>query len=333
MFNLMSPPVHILVVDDNPQQQLAAEALLAHPGAAMLTAASGRQALELLQQHEVALALIGTQLPDMSGAELAQRIRTGGQLRRVPLIYFSGADARLARQLQELKHALELNEKFTAVLGHDLRTPLSVVMNGAMLLPMMTDSQKVAVTAQRIQSSAKRMGQMVDQLLDLARISSGAVALARAEHDLAALCRRLCEDLEPAGKARRITLDSHGDMLAHVDPAVFTQALRHLLGNALLHGEQEHLVRLQLDGSAQDAIELRVSNRGAIAQERLPHLFEPFQHGAEARKAGQGLGLGLYTASKFIQAHGGRIAAAADSTHGNTVFTVTLPRAAAAAVS
>jgi signal transduction histidine kinase len=206
-------------------------------------------------------------------------------------------------------------------------------MNGAMLLPMMTDSPKVAVTAQRIQSSAKRMGQMVDQLLDLARISNGGVRLARAEHDLAALCRLLCEDLEPADKARRITLDSQGDMLAHVDPAVFTQALRHLLGNALLHGEQDHLVRLQLDGSAADAIELRVSNRGAIAQERLAHIFEPFHPGAEARKAGQGLGLGLYTASMFIQAHGGRIAATADSTHGHTVFTVTLPRAAAAAVS
>ena len=50
---------------------------------------------------------------------------------------------------------------------------------------MMTDSPKVAVTAQRIQSSAKRMGQMVDQLLDLARISNGGVRLARAEHDLA----------------------------------------------------------------------------------------------------------------------------------------------------
>ena len=318
MTNLMSTPVHILVVDDSPQQQLVAEALHAHPGAAMLTAASGRQALDLLQQHEVTLALIGTQLPDMSGAELAQRIRGSGQLRRVPLIYFSGADAQLVVQLQELKHALELNEKFTAVLGHDLRTPLSVVMNGAMLLPMMTDSPKVAVTAQRIQSSAKRMGQMVDQLLDLARISNGGVRLARAEHDLAALCRLLCEDLEPADKARRITLDSQGDMLAHVDPAVFTQALRHLL---------------QLDGSAADAIELRVSNRGAIAQERLAHIFEPFHPGAEARKAGQGLGLGLYTASMFIQAHGGRIAATADSTHGHTVFTVTLPRSAAAAVS
>ncbi|WP_395408721.1 ATP-binding protein [Pseudoduganella sp. UC29_106] len=59
--------------------------------------------------------------------------------------------------------------------------------------------------------------------------------------------------------------------------------------------------------------------------------FEPFQHGAEARKAGQGLGLGLYTASMFIKAHGGQIAVAADSVHGNTEFIVTLPRQAAAA--
>jgi len=68
----------------------------------------------------------------------------------------------LSQQLEALQRALHLNEMFTAVLGHDLRTPLSVVMNGAMLLPLMTDNPKVTQTASRIESSARRMALMVD---------------------------------------------------------------------------------------------------------------------------------------------------------------------------
>jgi len=372
MWHLMSTPVHILVVDDIPHNLVATEALLARPGVTVLTAACGRDALELLLAHEVALALIDVQVPDMNGFALAELIRGSERTRCTPLIFltaatpeagfgFRGYEAgavdflckpvdpqllrskvnvfvelfqqrkQMALQLEELKRALELNEKFTAVLGHDLRTPLSVVMNGAMLLPMMTDHPKVAVTAQRIQSSARRMGQMVDQLLDLARIRSGGLQLAIAEHDLGSLCRAVADDIEPADKPRRASVDAQGDTNAWVDAAIFSQALTQLLGNALLHGETDHLVRVQLDGSAAGRIVIQLSNHGAIPAERLPRIFEPFQHGRAARKAGQGLGLGLYTAHMFIKAHGGEITAASDAELGTTLFTITLPRRAAGA--
>jgi signal transduction histidine kinase len=363
----MNTPVHILVVDDIPQNLVATEALLAREGVTVLKAGCGREALELLLVHEVALGLIDVNMPDMSGFELAELIRGSERTRGTPLIFmtaaapekgftFRGYEAgavdflfkpvdppvlrskvkvfvelyqqrkQMAQQLDELKRALDLNEKFTAVLGHDLRTPLSVVMNGAMLLPMMTDHPKVAVTAQRIQSSARRMGQMVDQLLDLARIRSGRLKLALQEHDVGALCRLLVDENDPA----RTAVNGDGDMRARVDAAILTQALSHLLANALQHGEPEHLVRVHLDGSAPADIAIHLSNHGAIPNERLPRIFEPFQHGPEARKAGQGLGLGLYTASMYIKAHGGKIGVVSDSERGTTVFTITLPRQVAA---
>jgi len=363
----MSTLVHILVVDDIPQNLIATEALLARAGLTVLKAGSGREALEILLVHEVALALIDVRMPDMSGFELAELIRGSERTRGTPLIFttaaapeagftFRGYEAgavdflfkpvdpqvlrskvnvfvelyqqrkQMAQQLEELKRALDLNEKFTAVLGHDLRTPLSVVMNGAMLLPMMTDHPKVAVTAQRIQSSARRMGQMVDQLLDLARIRNGRLKLVLQEQDVGALCRLLADENQPG----RTAVDGEGDMHASVDIAILSQALSHLLVNALQHGEPEHLVRVHLDGSAAATIVIQLSNHGAIAAERLPRIFEPFQHGPEARKAGQGLGLGLYTASMFIKAHGGSISAASDNERGTTAFTITLPRQAAA---
>ena len=236
----------------------------------------------------------------------------------------------LSAQLDELKHALHLNQMFTAVLGHDLRTPLSVVMNGAMLLPMMTDQPKVITTATRIQTSARRMAQMVDQLLDLARIRSGAMQLRLTPQDYGTLAQAIVDELSPAEQAPRILVEASGDLQGVVDAGLMSQVLSNLLCNALTHGAPAQPVHLQLDGAAPHDIVLRVSNAGQIAPQLLPAIFEPFHQGSESRKAGQGLGLGLYTVSMFVQAHGGSVTVASEAGHG-TVFTVTMPRRAAPA--
>ena len=371
----MSPPnptsINILVVDDIVQNLTAVEALLARPGLTILKAGSGAEALELLLVHEVALALVDVQMPQMDGFELAELIRGSERTRAIPLIFLTAAtrepsysfrgyeagavdflfkpiDAKaliskvdvfvelhqqkkqLSAQLDELKHALHLNQMFTAVLGHDLRTPLSVVMNGAMLLPMMTDQPKVITTANRIQSSARRMAQMVDQLLDLARIRSGAMQLRLASQDLHALALAIVDELTPAGQAPRIVVEHAGDLHGVLDAGLFSQVLSNLLGNALAHGAGGQPVRLALDGGGPGQIVLQVANQGQIPAQLLPTIFEPFHQGSESRKAGQGLGLGLYTVSMFVHAHGGSVSVRSDAGQG-TVFTVTMPRRAAPA--
>ncbi len=363
----MTPAIStILVVDDIEQNLIAAEALLARPGVVILKAASGAAALELLLVHEVALALIDVQMPQMDGFELAELIRGSERTRAIPLIFLTAATREpsysfrgyeagavdflfkpidvkalvskvnvfvelhqqkklLSSQLEELKHALRLNEMFTAVLGHDLRTPLSVVMNGAMLLPLMSEQPKVIMTAQRIQSSAKRMAQMVDQLLDLARTRSGALQLRPARDDYARICAAIADEFGEPGQAGRIAIEASGDTRGVVDVGIFSQVLSNLLSNALNHGHRGEMVQLGVDGNGADAVKVSVRNRGAIAPLLLPHIFEPFQQGSESRKSAQGLGLGLYAVSMFVQAHGGAVAVASDERDG-TVFTVTMPR-------
>ena len=362
----MTAAINILVVDDIQQNLAAVEALLARPGLRLLKAASGAEALELLLVHEVALALIDVQMPNMDGFELAELIRGSERTRSIPLIFltaatrepsysFRGYEAgavdfmfkpidtqalvskvkvfvelyqqkqQLSAQLKELQHALHLNEMFTAVLGHDLRTPLSVVMNGAMLLPMMTDHPKVAVTAQRIQSSARRMAHMVDQLLDLARIRSGDMPLRLAAADYTDLCRAIADEFNAADQAQRIDLVASGDTLGQCDAGMVSQILSNLVGNALLHGEAGQRVRVAIDGGAGAQVAVRVANRGVIPAPQLDCLFEPYQQGCDSRKTGQGLGLGLHTARMFARAHGGDIAVQSDAEQG-TVFTVTIPR-------
>ena len=236
----------------------------------------------------------------------------------------------MSAQLEELQRALKLNEMFTAVLGHDLRTPLSVLMNGAMLLPLMTDNPKVTVTAQRMQSSARRMAQMVDQLLDLARIRSGLMELRPAPADFAALCQAVADEFLQADQPSRIVIDSSGDTAGTADAGMVSQALSNLLGNALIHGDAAHPVFVHVDGSARAAVRVTVRNRGVIPAAQLARLFEPYQQGSESRKSGQGLGLGLYTARIFVEAHGGDVGVVSGDDY-STVFTVTWPRQPAAA--
>ncbi|PLY40953.1 hybrid sensor histidine kinase/response regulator [Janthinobacterium sp. ROICE36] len=362
----MTAPIHILVVDDIAQNLVAAEAVLARPGIVILKASSGAQALELLLTHEVALALIDVQMPQMDGFELAELIRGSERTRGIPLIFLTAASREpsysfrgyeagavdflykpidvkalqskvavlvqlfqqkreLSAQLDELKHALRLNELFTAVLGHDLRTPLSVVMNGAMLLPMMSEHPKVIVTAQRIESSAKRMARMVDQLLDLARIRSGTMELRSSTHDYLALARAIVEECETAGQATHVELSSVGELHGQCDAGLLSQVISNLLCNAITHGEAGMPVHLALDGREADSIEMRIANRGVIPAALLPTLFEPFRQAGEKRRTGQGLGLGLYTVNMFVKAHGGTVELSSTSTQG-TLATVRIPR-------
>ncbi len=365
----MSAPIHILVVDDVPQNLIAAEALLARPGIAILTASSGAAALELLLVKEVALALIDVQMPHMDGFELAELIRGSERTRAIPLIFltaatrepsysFRGYDAgavdflfkpidgkaliskvnvfvelyqqklTMSAQLAELQHALHLNEMFTAVLGHDLRTPLSVLMNGATLLPLMSDQPKVIATATRMQASARRMARMVDQLLDLARIRSGGMQLRSGEHDYVELCQAIVDEFQGAERDQqeaRIALSHRGDTRGVLDRGLFSQVLSNLLSNALHHGDPAAPVLLDIDGRAPDRVLLTVANSGAIAPQLLPLIFEPFHQGSDSRNSAQGLGLGLYTVRTFVQAHGGLVTVESDPGRG-TVFRVDMPR-------
>ena len=231
----------------------------------------------------------------------------------------------LAAQLAELKHALHLNEMFIAVLGHDLRTPLSVVMNGAMLLPMLTDLPKVVATATRIGSSARRMTQMVDQLLDLARVRSGSMQLRTGSHDYAGICAALADEFHATGQPTRIVMRTVGDVCGVVDAGIFSQVLSNLIGNALTHGTPGEAVGLSLDGSARDSIVVRVSSAGVIPAQLLPKIFQPFHQGSASRRAGKGLGLGLYMVHMFVHAHSGQVGVTSCERQGTT-FTVSMPR-------
>jgi two-component system sensor histidine kinase/response regulator len=359
--------VHILVVDDIEQNLTAIEALLTRPGVKVLKANSGVAALEFLLVQEVALILLDVQMPNMNGFELAELVRGNPQTRDIPLIFMTAAinepqrsfrgyqagavdflykpvepdilrskvnvfvelfaqKKQLSAQLEELRQALRVNEMFTAVLGHDLRNPLAAVLNGAELLLLMSGDQKVGAVATRIRSSARRMEKMVSQLLDVARIRAGGMALELSPGNYAQLCQRIADELKQAGHANPVRIDASGNTDGLFDPHRIGQVLSNLLGNALQHGDAEGDVTVRIDGADADGVTLSIHNRGAMPAGVMEQAFTPFRPGRDARSQ-PGLGLGLYIAKYFVDAHGGSILLDSSEAAGTT-FTIWLPRVA-----
>jgi two-component system, sensor histidine kinase and response regulator len=231
----------------------------------------------------------------------------------------------LATQLEALREALRLNETFSAVLGHDLRTPLAAVVNASEVLLRASKDPLVSLAASRIRQSADRMSRMIEQLLDLAMLRSGKLELHPEEADLLTVCTALADELDPLEARtgqRRIRLDSRGDTRGRFDVDRIGEVVSNLLGNALQHGDAAAPVSVVVDGTEPQALSVRIHNGGAIAQ--------PVQRNGDADGQPLGerrLGLGLQIAEQFVQAHGGSIASHSSAAEGTT-FEVRLRRIA-----
>jgi signal transduction histidine kinase len=224
-----------------------------------------------------------------------------------------------------LASIVEYNEKFTAMLGHDLRNPLNAITTAAQLLQRRATTPEIARPATRIVFSAERMSRMIEQLLDLARVRvTGGFRLRPRPIDLAELCQHVLDELRQARPQAQLELVATGALGGVWDGDRLAQVISNLAGNALEHGEPDAPVRVELDGERSDRVAIRVANRGAIPDDVLPTLFDPFGH-ERRRENTRGLGLGLYISKEIIAAHRGTIEVRSDRDSG-TRFAIDLPR-------
>ena len=359
--------VKCLLVDDLEENLLAMQALLRREDVEILTARSGAEALELLLAHDVALALLDVQMPEMDGFELAELMRGSERTRDVPIIFvtagsrdlhrvFRGYEAgavdflfkpvephillnkvdvflqlyrqkiALAQELHERTETLRLNELFQAVLGHDLRSPLAAIINWGALLERSPDPQRVPDIGKRLQATGRRMQQLIEDLLDVARARlGGGLPLRISECDLGLVAQRIVDERSMGESAERVRFERTGDLIGRWDADRLGQVVSNLLGNALQHGTADQPIEINLDGRAADVVYLKISNGGLIPPNVLPHLFDPFRAGRESLGREGGLGLGLYIVHQIVTAHGGVISVRSD---GHTVFETRLPREA-----
>lgn len=230
-----------------------------------------------------------------------------------------------ARSVERLEREAELREQLMAIVGHDLRTPLSAVTMGAGHLATLPDLPPIAqrITG-RMLRSAERMRRIIEDVLDYTRARAGAMLpVSRAPMRLDDLLHDVVQEIEMAHPERVVELDQTGPIEGSWDPERLRQVLTNLLENAITHGGSAP-VRVGVDERGGDGVRLCVWNRGRpIPESDIPLLFEPFRKGVGSPR--RGLGLGLFIAREIARAHGGEISVTSDPDRG-TGFVVRLPR-------
>jgi len=235
--------------------------------------------------------------------------------------------AEAARATQ--RAASEFQERFVAVLGHDLRNPLGAIAMAAGVLKQQAVLSSNPVTARivgRIDSSATRMSRMIEQILDLSRSRvGGGIEVSPAVMDLRATLAAVVDELHTAHPSRTIELRCAA-IVGTWDRDRLEQVFSNLVGNAIHHGAADAPIAIAVHAS--DAgIQVEVHNEGpAIPEDVRETLFDPFRRGADDRRSTKsaGLGLGLYIARELVTAHGGRLEVRSTATEGTT-FSVWLP--------
>ncbi len=240
--------------------------------------------------------------------------------------------------LRELEAANRSKEEFLANLSHELRTPLNAILGWADMLRHGTlDGARRERAVQAIYSSATRQAQLVDELLDVARIMSGKLALERAPIDSHDAVRRAVDLVQPAADCKRVQIAVDADASAGAidgDSARLQQIVWNLLTNAVKFTPEGGTVHVRARRSGA-VVELAVADTGpGIPAEFLPFIFDAFRQadGSTTRRHG-GLGLGLSIVKQLVDAHGGTIRAESGAGRTGSVFTVRLPAAAAPAAA
>jgi PAS domain S-box-containing protein len=221
-------------------------------------------------------------------------------------------------------------EEFMAMLSHELRNPLSPILNALSILQQMSTNDPVIEQAGGIiERQVKQMVRLVDDLLDVNRITKGKLRLQTEPIDLRAVMNRAADSARPLLEARRhefsLMLPTE-PLWVEGDSGRLEQVALNLLNNAAKYTDAGGWVRLNVNREGDDAV-FRVSDNGAgIPPEMLPRVFDLFTQvdGSLSRSNG-GLGVGLALVRSLVEMHGGRVTASSGGLGKGSEFAVKLP--------
>jgi signal transduction histidine kinase/CheY-like chemotaxis protein len=223
-----------------------------------------------------------------------------------------------------------LKDQFLAMVSHELRTPLSAVVGWSDMLRSgklpATDREKAA---DAIYSNARRQARMIDELLDVARITSGKLRLERTAVNLAQVVRDALDVVQVAADAKGVHIERSIDKsigTIYGDGGRLQQIAWNLLSNAVKFTPAGGRVQLDLR-RCQNIAQLTVTDNGVgVPADFLPFVFEPFsQADASTRRVYGGLGLGLSIVRQLVEAHGGSISVTSEGEGLGSAFTAQLP--------
>jgi PAS domain S-box-containing protein len=233
---------------------------------------------------------------------------------------------KLEAAFEEAQHAIRMREEVLAVVSHDLRNPLAAIqMAAALLLLRLGADMRSRKQVETIHRSATRMEHLLGDLLDMASIQVGRLALERRPEDAGELLHEAMEVHVPSAREKGMNLQRQcdlGDVKLECDRDRVLQVLGNLIGNAIKICQPGDSITVTCGPAGGEAL-FAVSDTGpGIPEAELPHLFEPYW--SAERHAKKGTGLGLYISKGIVEAHGGRLWVESTQGEGAT-FYFTLP--------
>ena len=355
----------ILNVDDNPGALYAKSRILTHAGFRVIEAASGSAALLRAQQEKPDLVLLDVKLPDIDGFEVCRLLRSDPLTSAILVLQTSasyvgvghkikalegGADnylfepiepeelvanvkalLRLGRVERELRDVDRRKDEFLATLAHELRNPLGPIRSAVELLcaldPQVPERQDKA--RKTILRHTGHLVRLVDDLLDVARISQGKIAIHEERVELKSILDTACESVAHVVQSRSqqfsVALPAE-QIWIRGDHVRLAQIVGNLLHNAVKFTAPGGAVGLNARVE-QSQVVITVTDTGiGIDPSKFQHIFDMFaQDGFANDRVQDGLGIGLALVRKLVSLHGGTVSAASEGVGKGSTFEVRLP--------
>ncbi|MBI3900485.1 MAG: response regulator [Gammaproteobacteria bacterium] len=291
------------------------------------------------QQHELkrlntSLAVANEELAEAHQALKAENTRELYKLNsnlELANIELKAEIAERKRAQEALQAAAQRKDEFLAILAHELRNPLSAIHNGVQLMYVRPiDDPQLLWARDSLGHQVKHLKRLIDDLLDVSRLSSGRVKLQREDLDLALIVERAVEMSRPMIEARRHTLTinpSATPIYVNGDLVRLTQVLDNLISNAAKYTNEGGAITISVgvDTNAQAMVSVRDTGQG-IPPAMLERVFELFtQATASLDRSQGGLGIGLALARGLVNSHGGTVRAVSEGSGLGSEFIVCLP--------
>ncbi len=240
----------------------------------------------------------------------------------------------VAKRTMALQEADRHKDEFLAMLGHELRNPLASVRNAIEVMSLwpVVGKERVRWACDLIERQTSHLTRLVDDLLDMSRISRGQIKLQRQSLDLRQIISQSVEAARPQIETKQIRLNT--DLPEHAlwidaDPVRITQAMGNLLNNAAKFTDPGGQIDIELSARNGNALVCVRDNGIGINSDLLPQVFELFTQGELSLDRSQGgLGLGLTLVKRLVEMHGGQVTARSLGTDQGSEFCITLPKLA-----
>jgi signal transduction histidine kinase len=249
----------------------------------------------------------------------------------------TATNKRLVREMEERRAAerkSSAKDEFLAMLGHELRNPLSAISSASSLLGLpAVGPESVGRARVIIQRQTQHLSRIVDDLLDLSRAMSGKILLAKKRLDLGPLVSSCMDTFRATGRTNGYQLSTDlGAGWVEGDPTRLEQIATNLIDNALKYTPGGGSIAIGIATVGEDVV-LTVRDSGVgIPPDLLPHVFDVFVQGSISIDRSQGgLGIGLSLVRRLVELHGGSVSAASEGSGNGSTFEIRLPRSEAAA--